>query len=103
MGPSTFVPISTVRDSSADTSMVKTHTPPSGAGIGGVSAFLISVETTNARVTFDGTDPSAGSAPSHVWPKDQIPQLVLLGPGSVVKWCSTLGAASVVQITWLTN
>lgn len=105
MGPSTFVPISTVRNSSADvgTANVKTHTPPSGAGIGGVSACLISVETTSARMTFDGSDPGAASAPSHVFPKDQLPQLYLLGPGSVIKWCSTDAAASVVQVTWLTN
>lgn len=105
MKPSTYVPISTVRDTSPDTATVKTLTPPSGSGAiggkGGVSAFLITVETTSARVTFDGSDPSAASAPSHVIPTAQIPLLVLCGPGSTVKWVSTAGTSSVVQITWL--
>lgn len=85
------------RDSSPDTTTIKTLTPPRGC-----SAFKISVETTNARVTLDGSDPSAASAPSHVYPKDQPPILELLGSDRlVIKWVSTAAAASVVQVTWL--
>lgn len=96
MKPSTYTPISTSRGSGPDVSTVQTLTPPKGT-----SAFQISVETTNARVTLDGTDPSAASAPSNVYPKDVAPQLVLCGSDCVVKWVSTAAAASVVQITWL--
>lgn len=99
MRGTTYTPISTVRTASAaDITTVSTHTPPAGT-----SAFLISVETTSARVTFDGTNPgTAGTAPSHVIPKDQMPQLFLMGAeGMSVKWVSTAAAVSLVQITWL--
>lgn len=81
------------RDSSPDTSTVKTIT------VGGMTgAVLITVETTNARVTLDGSDPSAASAPSTVFPKDSAPVLVPVGSGTKIKWVSTAAAASVVQV-----
>lgn len=62
------------------------------------SQITIAVETTSARVTFDGTDPSVASAPSIVFPKDSLPLLQPVGAGTVIKWCSTAAAASVVQV-----
>lgn len=96
MRPSTYAPISTSTVTPTSTSDVKTLTPPAGT-----SGFLITVETNNARVTLDGTDPSGGTG-SHVYPKDTAPQLVLLGAqGMVVKCVSTAAANSVVNVTWL--
>lgn len=96
MKPSTYGVLSHQRGSSADTTTVATLTPANGT-----SAVLITVETTSARLTFDSSDPSAASAPSHVFPKDQLPVLLLLGPGAVIKWVSTAGTAAVVQMTSL--
>lgn len=73
---------------------VKTITPPAGA-----HAVFISVETTNARATLDGSDPSVASAPSLVIPKDAAPLLVPAAP--TIKWVSTAAAASVLQACWL--
>lgn len=85
------------RGSSSGTGNVATITLDSNT-----SAILVTVETTNARLTFDGSDPSAASAPSSVFPKDSAPVLVPVGAGCVVKWCAATAAASVVQILELT-
>lgn len=95
MRPSQHQPISTATASSSGTADIKTLTPPTGA-----AAMLISAETTTARATFDGTDPSAGLG-SHEIVKDQNPIYIPLGVGCFVKFVSTAAAASVVQITWL--
>lgn len=96
MKPSTQLPKSTARGASAaDTSTVSTLTAPAGA-----AGVILTVETTSARVTFDGTDPAAASAPSHVIPKDQLPLFLPIGSGTVIKWVSTAAAVSVVQATW---
>jgi hypothetical protein len=68
---------------------------------GATAAILVTCETTSARVTFDGSDPSAASAPSTVIQKDQNPVLIPIGQGATVKWCSTAAAASVLQIAEL--
>lgn len=81
------------RGSSPDTTTIRTITLTKNT-----SAILITVETTNARVTLDGSDPSAASAPSLVFPKDLAPVLVRVGPDATVKWVSTAAAASVVQV-----
>lgn len=95
MRPSTFVPISTTNVTPTTTSDIKSAKAPVAA-----AAVLISTETTDARVTFDGTDPSAGTG-SHKIPKDQAPVLLLLGQGVTVKAVSTAAANSIVQLTWL--
>lgn len=77
-----------------DTTTVQAKTSP-----GNCSAFLLTVETNDARITFDGSDPSGGTG-SHVYPKSQPPQLLLLGPGTVVKAVAASGS-SLVNITWL--
>lgn len=98
MRPFTQKPLSTSRASSPGTAGgdVQTITPPDGT-----SACLITVETTNARATFDGTDPSAANAPSHVVIKDQNPLYVPIGQGATIKFCSTAAAAAVMQVTFL--
>lgn len=108
MKPATYSPVTKAggtvapttahkRDSSPDVSTVKTITLDANT-----SAILVTVETTSARVTLDGTDPSVASAPSTVFPKDSIPVLVPVGPDATVKWVSTAAAASVVQVCELT-
>jgi len=60
------------------------------------SAFLIGVETTNARVTFDGTTPD--SSHGVVYLKDQAPIYVPCGEGTVIKFTATASANSVVSV-----
>ena len=95
MKPSTDRTISHERLSSTNGSDVKTATLPKGT-----SHITLSVETTSARVTFDGTDPSAALAPSHVYPVDVPPIFIPLGQGTTVKFVSTAGTASVLQLAY---
>lgn len=95
MKPSTHQARSTARDSSPDTSTIRSITAP-----GNASGCTITVETTSARMTFDGSDPSLASAPSHVFPAAQLPHFLPLGSGTVIRWVSTAAAASIVQVTW---
>lgn len=66
------------------------------------SAVELSVETTNARVTLDGTDPSAGNAPSIVLPFGQMPMFRPLGPGTIIRFVSTAGTPAVLQVVYYT-
>jgi hypothetical protein len=71
---------------------VKTITLPAGT-----SAFQIACETNACRVTLDGTDPTA--AIGIVYPKDQIPVLVLVGnSGTTLKVVSNAPANSIVTV-----
>lgn len=94
MRPFSLRPISTATDTSPDASTVKTLTPPAGT-----TAMEITVETTNARMTLDGSTPTASNG--HVVQKDQNPWYVSVGTGAVIKWLSTAGANSIVQVTYL--
>lgn len=96
MRPFTLKPISTERYASTATNDIQTITPP-----GDASAFLLTVETTSARFTFDGTDPSVASAPSHVVPKDQAWMYAPFGKGAFPKFVSATAGTSVAMITWL--
>lgn len=84
------------RGSSPDTSTVRTIILAKTT-----SLILVTCETTAARVTIDGTDPSAASAPSMVVQKDTNALPIPIGTGNVVKWCSTAAAASVLQVAEL--
>lgn len=95
MRQSTYTVLSTATATSTTASDGKTLTPPKGT-----SAFLIGVETTDARLTLDGTDPAAGTG-SLIFPKGQVPALVLVGSSQPVRIVSTASANSVVNITWL--
>lgn len=94
MKPSTYTPKSFEQLTSTGTADVKTATVPEDT-----SAILITVETTNARVTLTGDAPSATKG--HVFPKDSLPVLLLVGVGTTIKVASTAAAASVVGITYI--
>ena len=97
MKPSSYTPnmqagTAHQRGSSSGTANVQTITLA-----GGTSAVYITVETTNARVTFDGSDPSAANAPSLVIPAAGLPVMFPVAGGTVIKWVSTAAAASILQ------
>ncbi len=77
---------------STGTANVQTLTVPAGA-----NAVLISVETTNARVTSDGTTPSATNG--LVYQKDASPVFVPLA--ETIKFVSTAAANSVLNALWI--
>jgi len=83
----------TAQATSTGTSDVKTLTPPAHA-----SSVLITVETTAARVTFDGSAPASGNG--IVIPAGALPLLLPVGAGATIKVASTAGANSVVDVAW---
>ena len=91
MKPSTYLPGTPSQIAPTSTTDVKTYTIPAGC-----SAVLIGVETTDARITLDGTAPD--STHGLVYPKGQAPVLVPVGPGSTIKAVSTAAATSTVGI-----
>jgi hypothetical protein len=97
MRPSTHRALSHQRLVSTGSADVQTVTMPTNT-----SAIEFGVETTNARMTFDGTDPSAASAPSLVFPFGQVPVFRPVGPGTTIKFCSTAGTSSVLQLLYYT-
>jgi hypothetical protein len=66
----------------------------------GTSAIEISFETTDARVTWDGSDPT--TTVGHIWPRGQLPAFRPFGPGLRLKFASTAGTDSVLQISFFT-
>lgn len=94
MKNSTHIAIGQAQATSTGTGDVKTLTPPPDT-----SAALISVETTSARMTFDKSAPAAGNG--HVFPTAQVPQMILIGPGSEIRFAATAAANSIVNVTWL--
>lgn len=93
MKPSTHRAIGQARGTSTGTGDVQTLTPP-----GNASAMQFCVETTNARMTLDGSTPSATNG--NVELAAQSPQFLPVGAGSQIKWISTAAAASIVNVTW---
>lgn len=93
MKPSTDRCLAHGRKVSTNSADVQTQTIPAGT-----SHITLSVETSDARVTFDGSDPSAVGAPSHVYPAGVAPIFLPLGQGSTIKHCCATGANSVLQI-----
>ena len=68
----------------------------------GARAVLISVETTDARVTFDGSAP--GATLGHVVKAGVNPVVLPVGGSGIapsVKFASTAAAASIVNVTYL--
>lgn len=80
------------QDSSANTTTDATLTKPAGA-----QAMVLTVETTSARVVFDGTTPASDNG--IVVAKDAAP--LFLPFAADVKWRSTAGTAAVVNVLWL--
>lgn len=94
MKHTTLVPISHEQQTPTTTSDYKTFTVPNGA-----SAILVSVATTNARISLDGSNPDATHG--HVFPKDVAPALIPVAQGSAIVAASTAAASAVVDITYL--
>lgn len=63
------------------------------------SAVLIGVETTDARITFDGSTPSSSNG--LVFPKGNPPVLVLIGDNNTITALSNTTGSSVVDIQTL--
>lgn len=96
MNQNTLVP---VKDGFTQLTSTATTDVESKTLDGKVSAVLLTVETTNARVTFDpaGVDPD--TTHGHVFAKDAAPVLVPVGAGTVIRHASTAGTNSVLNIT----
>ena len=94
MKPSTHRTLNHERLVSTGTGDVKNATMPQNT-----SAIELAVETNNARVTFDGSDPSASNAPSLVYPAGQVPVFRPVGPGVTIRFVSTTGN-SVLQLLY---
>lgn len=92
MKPTTYIPGAASQIAPTSTTDTKTYTAPAGT-----SAVLIGVETTDARITFDGTTPTATNG--LVYPKALSPVLVPVGPGGLtIKAVATSAATSTVGI-----
>lgn len=81
-----------VAQTSANTGDVKTFTPPACA-----TACFISVETTDARVTFGGDTPDATNG--LVFKAAQQPVFIPLGV--TIKHVSTAAANSILHVFWM--
>lgn len=64
-----------------------------------VSAVLIGVETTDARVTFDGTAPSTSNG--LLFPKGLAPVFVQVGNGATITALANAAGTSLVDIQTL--
>lgn len=90
------------QDASADafatstgTGDIKTLVPPKNA-----NACEISAKTTNARVTFNGVNPGAGTAPGQVIAAGAQP--VLFPFAHTIKFVSEAAANCELNVLWLT-
>jgi hypothetical protein len=93
--PSTYQCVGEERLSSTDSSTTVTATVPNGT-----SAVQITVETTSCRMTLLAAgDPT--STTGRILQKDQMPWFMPIGQGVTLKFASTAGTASVIQIAYL--
>jgi hypothetical protein len=93
--PFGLAPLSTVQQTSTGTGDTKTITAPLGA-----AAALIGVETTDARVTFDGSAPTAGNG--VVFKQGAQPVLLPIRKGVQIKFAATAAANSVMGVAFFT-
>jgi hypothetical protein len=69
----------------------------------GTSAVQVTVETTSCRMSTTSTgDPTSGSSGARILQKDQMPWFMPIGQGTTIKFASTAGTQSVIQIAYLT-
>lgn len=95
MKPSTHQCVGHERLSSASSSDIQTANVPRNT-----SSVLITVETTNCRMTLTATgDPT--STTGLILQKDQMPWFMPIGQGCTFKFASTGGTASVIQLAYL--
>lgn len=67
----------------------------------GTTAIYLTVETTTCRMTVSATgDPT--SSTGLIVQKDQMPWFMPVGQGVTLRFASTAGTASVIQIAYLT-
>lgn len=94
MRSSTFTAQTALRADSANTGDVQTVTLP-----GGCSAYMVSCETANGRLSFDGVDPSGVGAACPIIYAGNPPQLILVRPGDrILKWVSTAAAHAILIV-----
>lgn len=95
MKPSTQGCIGEERLSSANSSTTVTATIPNGT-----SAIQITVETTSCRMTSTPLgDPTSNTG--RILQKDQMPWFMPIGQGCTLKFASTAGTTSVIQLAYL--
>lgn len=96
MKPSTQGCIGEERLLSNNASDVATATVPNGC-----SAIQITVETTSCRMTLTAAgDPTSNVG--RILQKDQMPWFMPIGQGCTIKFASTAGTVSVIQLAYLT-
>jgi hypothetical protein len=86
-----LAPINTQQATSTSTADPKTITTPVGT-----TAVLISALTTSARITFDGTAPA--STNGVILPAGALPLLIPLRRSVAIKFASTAGTSSVLDV-----
>lgn len=98
MSTHSFTPIRTDKLAIAATGATGSTGAP-----GNARACLISVQTSNAYITFDGSNPGVGATgPAHVFPAGLVPTEYHIGPGARIAAMSTAAATGTnVDITWL--
>jgi hypothetical protein len=94
MRPSTRQPLSTAQATSTGTADVKTLAGPPTA-----SCCYVNVSTTDARVTLDGSTPSATNG--LIFKTGLAPIRLDIGSTTAIKFVSTAAANSVVDVAWL--
>lgn len=95
MKPSTQQCLGHQRLQSANASDTQTATIPPGT-----SAIEVTVETTSCRMTLTPTgDPTSNTG--LIVQKDQMPWFLPIGQGVTLKFASTAGANSVIQLAYL--
>lgn len=82
----------TTQKTSTGTGDVQTWTPPDT-----ITHVLLSVETTDARVTCDGSTP--GATNGHIVPRSALPLYLPVGRNSLIKHVSTGGTSAILNIT----
>lgn len=95
MKPTSYQVLGHERLSSANSSTIATATIPRGT-----SAIEVTVETTSCRATFTTTDDPTTST-GLIIQKDQMPWFIPVAQGVTLKFASTAGTASVIQIAYL--
>lgn len=97
MKPSTQGCIGEETLTSANSSAPATANVPNGC-----SAIQVTVEGTSCRMSTSPTgDPTSATSGARIVQKDQMPWFMLIGQGCVIKFASTAGSASVIQIAYL--
>lgn len=97
MKPSTYQCVGEETLDSANSSTPVSATVPLGT-----SAIQITVESTSCRMsTSKAGDPTLATSGARIVQKDQQPWFMAIGQGVAIKFASTAGTASRIQIAYL--